>query len=318
MTRRADAILVMILIGAGAAGLFAGVPLDWNDWSADGTTARIVWDLRLPRMLFVFGCGAALAAVGACYQIMFHNPLAEPYLLGVSSAATLGIVVAEILGGIASTSLLSQGVGLSSAALATLLLGAISFSRVGRQAERVALFGLGLNFVLSSALFLFLSYHSQQLGGGAMRWLFGHIPWVSANQSFQFALGTFALLALLLGLARRLDALSFGDGVARTLGVSPHSTRILFLTLTSVLIAWMASLTGSIGFVGLVAPHCVRLGWRPGTSRKLLALCIPLGGACLVLSDALSRTILPPLEFPIGVITTLVGGPLFLVLLWKR
>jgi len=313
------AYTTLAVFAALAAGMLAGVSLDWAEWATPGSpTYRILFELRLPRVLFVFACGASLAAVGACYQILFHNPLAEPYLLGVSSAATLGIALAEALAGVAATSVLSQLIGLSCAGAVTLLLGAIVVSRVGREAERVALFGLGINFVLSSALFLFLSYQSQQLGGGSLRWLFGQIPWVSGLQAGRFAAGAFAILALLFILARSLDALSFGDGVARTLGVHPTRARMGFLALTSALVAWMVSFTGSIGFVGLVVPHLTRLLFRSSSTRALFALALPWGGAFLLLSDALSRSLLPPMEFPVGVITTLFGGPLFLVLLWRR
>ncbi|MBY0370061.1 iron ABC transporter permease [bacterium] len=316
---RAVAVILGSVAVAALAALWAGVPLDWTTWSDPQSVAhRILFELRLPRLVFVFLCGASLAAVGCCYQILFHNPLAEPYLLGVSSAATLGIAVAETLGGIAATSLLSQAIGLACAAVVTLALGALVLSQVGQQTERVALFGLGINFVLSSALFLFLSYQSQQLGGGSLRWLFGQIPWVSAEQTGRFSLGALAILAALLLGARSLDALSFGDGVAKTLGVNPTRARVLFLALTSTLVAWMVSFTGSIGFVGLVVPHFTRLAFHPSSSRSLLAIGLPLGGAFLLFSDALSRAVLPPMEFPIGVITTLIGGPLFLVLLWRR
>ena len=117
---------------------------------------------------------------------------------------------------------------------------------------------------------------------------------------------------------RSLDALALGDGVARTLGYSPPKTRNGILGISSVLIALVVSFTGAIGFVGLIVPHAVRLVFRPATTRMLFVISFVVGAGFLVLSDVLARSLVPPLEFPIGIITTLVGGPIFLYLLWRR
>ncbi len=316
---KATASVIALVLVAALAALAAGVSLEWNEiFKSDSQSHRILWELRMPRATFVFFAGASLAAVGAVYQILFHNPLAEPFLLGISTAAVLGIATAEAFFGILSPSPLSQLIGLFGAGVVTSLLLLLSYSDAGTQTERIALFGVGVNFVLSSILFLLLSYQSQHVGGGSLRWLFGQVPWVGMKDALRFSVGAGAVLAALLFAARSLDALAFGDGVARTMGFSPRRSRLVFLSLTSLLVAWLASFTGSIGFVGLVIPHAVRLVYRPSTARVLLALAIPLGGAFLLLSDAASRVLLPPMEFPIGIVTTIVGGPLFLVLLWKR
>ncbi len=313
---------VSLFFGCLLAFLFAlwsGVPVHW-DRALDTSSAdyRILFELRLPRLLFVFWAGATLACVGAIYQILFLNPLAEPYLLGISTGATLAMAVGEIALGILAPSAGSQALGLCGALLVTGALLLLTFSNHGKETERIALFGLGVNFVLSSALFLLLSFHNQQVGGGSMRWLFGQIPWVSAPQSVLFALGASGGLLIALAAARSLDALQFGDGVAQTLGFSARNTRLFYLSLTSLLLAWLVSYTGSIGFLGLVVPHFVRRVFQPSSTRRLLFLSAPLGGAFLLFADGCSRGLLPPLEFPIGIITTLIGGPLFLVLLWRK
>ncbi len=312
-------LLILLLIAACALALISGVAISWAEVSQSGSAPhRIFFELRVPRLLLVFFTGAALAAVGSTYQILFHNPLAEPYLLGISSAAVLGIAVAESFFGIAATSLASQGIGLASALVVTAGLLGLAALHKGTDFERVALFGLGVNFVLSSILFLLLSYQTQHVGGGSLRWLFGQIPWISLAMALRFSLVVAIALVALLVASRHLDALSFGDGVARSLGFSPHRIRMIALGLTSALVAWLVSFSGSIGFIGLVTPHIARLVFRPSTTRALLALCIPIGGAFLLLADAASRSLLPPMEFPIGILTTLIGGPLFLVLLWRR
>lgn len=319
LSKKTIGYLAGLVFLAVAFSLSAGIPLRWETLgSPDSPAHRILWELRLPRTFFVFFAGASLAAVGAVYQILFYNALAEPYLLGISSAATLGMASAEVFFGIAATSVFSQSIGLFCASWMTAALLGISLSHRGSQTERIALFGVGANFVLSSILFLVLSYHSQQVGGGALRWLFGQIPWLGGADVLRFSVVAASLLACLVCFSRSLDAIAFGDGVAHSLGFSPYRIRFLFLAITSVLVAWLASFTGSIGFIGLVVPHFIRLVFRPSQNRALLLLCIPVGGSFLMLSDSISRSLLPPIEFPVGVVTTLLGGPLFLFLLWKK
>lgn len=311
--------LFAFAVGSALFALWAGVGLDWESLStASSPSHRIFFELRAPRVVFVFFAGAILAAVGGVYQILFHNPLAEPYVLGICSAATLGLAVGESVFGFAALSLASQAMGILCAALASALLLALCLSRQGMDTERIALFGLGLNFVLSSILFLLLSYQAQTVGGGSLRWLFGQVPWLSTAASLQFAVGAVLGLGVLVVFGRVLDAMAFGDAVAGTLGIRAQQARFVLLGLTSLLVAWLVSFTGTIGFVGLVVPHLARLLFRPGTTRALLLLAMPLGGAFLLIADGISRSLLPPMEFPVGIVTTLLGGPLFLVLLWKR
>ncbi len=279
------------------------------------TAHRIFFELRLPRLLAVITAGAALSVLGGTYQTLFHNPLAEPYLLGVSNAVTLGLAGAEILFGFGPQSFASHLAGFLGAALVT---GIILLLHRYRPKAEIILFGMGTQFVLSSVLFLILSFHSQTAGGGSLRWLFGQIPWPSLTESLLFAgVSAVLLLGLIVG-GRSLDALSLGDSVARTLGVSPEKSRSRLLLLSSALIAVVVSFGGAIGFVGLVVPHVVRLVLRPDSTRKLFLASALLGGSFLALSDVFSRALLPPMEFPIGVITTVIGGPLFLVLLGRR
>lgn len=279
---------------------------------------RIFFDLRIPRCLLTLVAGGSLAMLGATYQILFQNPLAEPYILGVSSAATLGVAIAEMSFGIAAYSLPSMGAGFVTAMGLTALLIALCLSHWGRAMDRIILFGMGMNFLLSSGLFLLLSYFHQQMGGGSLRWLFGQIPWVSPNEALLFAGVSLPFLVGLWVFGRHLDALSMGDQVARTLGFSPIKTRTSLLLVTSAFLAILVAFTGSIGFVGLVVPHAVKLAFRPPTSRWLFTLCFLVGSLFLLASDILSRVMMPPLEFPIGIVTTILGGPAFLWLLWRR
>lgn len=312
-------VLGIILFTFGIALNFGSEKLILDELTDPGSpSARLLFELRLPRVILAFFVGGSLAVLGATYQILFQNPLAEPYILGVSSAAILGIASAELLVGAAALSLASVLFGMVGALAVALMLVALCLTRWGGSLERVVLFGLGVNFVLSSLILLLMSYVQQSTGGGSLRWIFGQIPWVSLKESMLFFGVVVPLLAGLWLFGRKLDALSLGETVARTLGVAVLRVRVILLLLTSSFIAFTAAFTGSIGFVGLVVPHIVRLWFVPENTRSLFQVCFLLGGAFVVLADLFSRVLLPPLEFPIGIFTTLLGGPLFLLLLWRR
>lgn len=305
------ACLIIPLVGA--------EPIDWVEGWTPGTTAhRLLFGLRVPRAIFAAVAGGCLGVLGGAYQLLFRNPLAEPYVLGTASAVTLAVVAAETWLGVAIGSLASVTAGAAGAALCFIVLLAGTWGRVGRQAERLVLFGMGLNFLLSSLLFLLLSYRFQHMGGGSLQWLFGNLPWLPMNRALVFSGLAIAMASLLVGLGPALDAMSLGESVARTLGVSPAGTRIAVIGLSSCLLALLVAHTGAIGFVGLVVPHAARLMFGAAPARVLFLRSFGIGAAFLCVADLLSRRILPPLEFPIGIITTLGGGPLFLWLLWRR
>jgi len=293
--------------------------ISWNEiWDPSSAAHRIFFELRIPRLFLTLIVGGVLASLGGTYQILFHNALAEPYVLGICSAVTLGIGVAEVFLKVPTYSLTAGAIGFGFGGIATVLLIFLALSRVGDDADELILFGMGLNFVLSSALFLMLSYAYQHMGGGSLRWLFGQIPWASAKEVALLAAVVAPLLGLILLFSRRLDALAFGDTVARTMGFHPARARAVFLAVSSLLLAVVVFFTGAIGFVGLVIPHGIRLVFRPSSSRLLLVMSMVAGSLFLAVSDLLSRLLLPPFEFPIGILTTLFGGPVFLYLLWRK
>ena len=278
---------------------------------------RILTDLRLPRLLLAALVGGCLSTLGAIYQIIFHNSLSEPYVLGVSSGATLAIVTGELAFGIGALSIAGGVCGLAGGMIVAGLIIFHASLRSQERPEHLILFGVGINFVLSSILFILLSFQLQSSSSN-FRFLFGQIAWVSWAEVGWVWLMVFPVLIVLWIFGRKLDALSFGDEVARTLGVRPELTRNLLIFLTSILVSLLVIFAGSIGFVGLAVPHVVRLWVKPQSSRQLMHHCFLFGAVFLVISDVVSRTLLPPFEFPIGTITTLVGGPVFLYFLWKR
>lgn len=278
---------------------------------------RIFWELRIPRLLVTIALGGVLATVGGTYQSLFKNPLCEPYILGVSSAVLLGIVTSETVFHQSAGTVFSIGMGLGCALLLILILMAFSSTAMA-SSERVILFGLGSNFVLSAILFLLLSFQTQSVGGGTLKWFFGFLPWLELKQAAMFLFSSLLFVSILLIFSRPIDALRLGDSVARTLGVSPRVTRNSYLVFTSLVVAITVSFSGTIGFVGLAVPQLCRILFRPASMRSLFFQSFFVGAVFLSLADGISRALIPPFEFPVGVITTLIGGPLFLMTLWKR
>jgi len=293
-------------------------PLSLSDIrDASSVGYRIFWELRIPRLIFALGLGGVLSVLGSTYQTLLRNPLCEPYILGVSSAVILGIIFSEVVFTQPPFSPLNFFWGGAFAFLLIIGLVLFSSSRFGSP-EKVVLFGVGSNFILSSLVFVLMSLQSQSVGGGAMKWLFGFLPWLELNQAILFLLFSSFVSLVTLFNSRALDSMTLGDSVARTLGTSPGLTRNGFLVLSSIVLAITVSFSGTVGFVGLVVPHFCRLVFRPTNSRQLIPLCFVTGAVFLGLADGLSRSLVPPFEFPVGIITTLLGGPLFLGVLWRR
>lgn len=293
--------------------------ISWGGiFTPDESMHRIIFELRAPRLLVILSIGGVLSAIGASYQVLFNNPLAEPYVLGISSAVTLAGAIGETVFHLAPHSLTHLVICTAAAVIASLALLGIGSLQKTQSAEKTVLFGMGMNFVFSSFLFLVLTYASQQMGGGSIRWLFGQIPWMPLHWAFLVVFFGFCSISILFLLGRHLDALSFGDSVARSLGVSPVLARNTIIFVTSACVGVLVSQTGSIGFVGLVVPHMARMLFSPRSSRSLILHSVLIGAVFLMTSDFVSRAIFPPMEFPIGIVTTILGGPFFLWLLWKK
>lgn len=301
-------------IGTGPAGLGPGEILRALTTDAPGSPAReILLRVRLPRVSAAALTGASLAVSGALFQALLRNPLAEPYLLGVSSGAALGAVTAIALG-------LAGGIWtLALAALGGALLAIGIVFRVARVVGRLDTRVLILAGVVTAAFFsacvmLVLTFARGEALRSAVLWTMGSLGGVS--WSMVAALGAYALPACLVAAAmgRDLDALALGEEAAAHLGtdVEPMKRRVYLLA--SALAAVSVSVAGVIGFVGLVVPHAVRMAWTAG-HRHLVPLSFLGGAALLVGADALARTAASPMEIPVGVVTALVGVPFFLVLL---
>ena len=308
------AVVLCLLVGL-SAGTVSLTPVEvWHGLWRSGTTASvIVRDLRAPRVLLAFFVGGSLAVCGAALQAMIRNPLAEPYLLVLSGGAGLGAVIA-----IATRATGAWAVPVAAflgALAAVALVYRLSLVAGRRLDPRVLLLSGVVVGSFAGALMSAIMVLSPAAGiRNAFLWLlggFGAASWQSLGVFLAYAVVPLAVIGLS---ARSLDLLALGEEPAHHLGADVHRTRRLVYLCTALLTAASVATCGIIGFVGLVVPHAVRTFARP-LHRSLLPLVFAVGGSFLVLSDVVSRTVVRPLELPVGVITALVGVPLFAVLL---
>lgn len=273
----------------------------------------VLWQIRLPRVVLGALVGGTLAIAGAAYQGVFRNPLADPYLLGVSSGAGLGATAMIVFGLAASTFAvpLAAFAGGILAVTATYLLGRGVGG--GRTEVVIILAGVAVAaFANAGQTFL------QQRYDDSMRqvysWLLGRLStngWTEVGVALPYVVLTVVVILLF---GRILDVMAVGDIEAASLGIDPRRVRLLLVAVATLGTAAVVSVSGLIGFVGIVVPHAVRLLVGPG-HRLLLPLSVLFGAAFLMLADVLARWALAPAELPIGVVTAAIGAPFFLVVL---
>ena len=314
------AMLIGILVGP--AGLTpGGVLLDIADRLPfvdvdSGLSTRqqaILWNIRMPRVVLGVLVGAMLAIAGAAYQGVFRNPLADPYLLGVSSGAGLGATLAIVVGGAAGFA----GVPVAAFAGGLLAVGATySLGRTvgGSRSEVVIILaGVAVAAFANAIQTFFMQLHDDTLRQ-VYSWMLGRLStdgWSDVVVVLPYVVVTVAVIALH---RRTLDVMAVGDVEAASLGIDPARVRLLLVCVATLGTAAVVSASGLIGFVGIVVPHAVRLLVGPG-HRLLLPLSLLVGAAFLVLADVLARTVMSPAELPIGVVTAAIGAPFFLVVL---
>ncbi|MCL2463808.1 MAG: iron chelate uptake ABC transporter family permease subunit [Micrococcales bacterium] len=271
----------------------------------------IVWELRLPRVLTAAAVGGGLAMAGAVMQSLTRNPLADPYLLGLSSGASLGAAAVLLLG----IGVLLPVAAFVGAMLA--LLAALTLARVGGTLTptRTVLAGLAISQLAAAATSFVIFWTAKgDSYQEIVAWLLGSLAG-STWSSVAIAVGAVAIAALvLLVAAGRLDAFAFGDTAAAALGVDPNRTRWLLMGLTALLTGALVSVSGSIGFVGLLVPHAVSPLSGP-SHRRVLPVAGLAGATLLVWADTLARTVFDPRELPVGIVTALLGAPMFAWLL---
>ncbi len=286
---------------------------------SESLATTVVLHLRLPRILLAALAGAGLAVAGAAFQALTRNPLADPALLGVSSGAAFGVVLAQVLG----LGLTPLGVvGLTGFAFlgALVAMGSVYLiARVGAllPIQTLLLAGVIVGLFFSSAITLMISLVDFMRLGGILQWLMGNLGPVSYRSLLLLALGLAVGIGAVLAKARALNLLAAGEESALQLGVeSERVKRVIFLA-ASFITALVVSVSGPIGFVGLIIPHTVRMLFG-ADNRLLIPTSVVVGAGFLVLADAISRMVIQPSELPVGVITAFCGAPFFIYLLRTR
>lgn len=279
---------------------------------------HILTQLRIPRILFAFIAGAGLAVCGMVFQAMFRNPLATPFTLGVASGASLGAALYVVLG--FSFSIMSIDGSTFSAFIGSLItisfVYSISRLRSGFSSETLLLTGVAISFFFSS-LILFTQYMSNISDSfQILRWLMGSLTTVGYRDVLQLLPFVSVCIGVILWLGRELNLLMAGDDIALSRGLAVQKTRYLLFFVTSLCVGAIVALCGPIGFIGMMVPHMCRL--LIGSDHSWLTPATLLFGGCfLIICDTIARLIIAPAEIPVGVITTLIGGPFFLWLLIK-
>ncbi|MBJ18836.1 MAG: iron ABC transporter permease [bacterium] len=286
-----------------------------GDTTIDPVTRDIVLGVRFPRVVLGLLVGAALATAGAVFQALLRNPLADPYVLGVSGGAALAAIAVLALGKFLS--LTTQAVPFAAFAgglFATVLLYWVSGGRGGHSSTGLLLTGVVFNAFASAGIVFLASVAGFFEGSRIFLWLIGHLSAVEIDAAAIVAASVGLGLATACVLSRSLNLLALGDETASHLGVPVESHRRWLLVVTSLMVGAAVAVSGLIGFVGLIVPHTLRL--VVGSDHRVLIPATALTGAgFLVLSDTLARTLLDGRELPVGAVTALVGGPLFIYLL---
>jgi iron complex transport system permease protein len=324
----AAGLLAVVVLATAIGSTEIAVPEVWRAWLARipllgaaapaGAIDTIVFDIRLPRIMLAGLVGAGLAVAGATFQGLFRNPLADPYLVGVSQGAALGATVGFLIpAAIAVTAfgiipLLAFGGALGAVAVV------YAVARVGKTlpVTTLILAGVALGAFLSSITSYLIIASGEQLHG-IITWLLGRFSvssWSQVAAVSPYIIGGVAVIWLY---ARPLNAMQLDEEQAQQLGINVERTKLVLLATASLITAAAVSFCGTIGFIGLIVPHAVRLVWGPD-HRFLLPLSALAGAIFLILADTAARTLVSPAELPVGVITAFLGAPFFLYLLRRK
>ena len=298
-------------VAAFTLSLYSGAVHD-ADWN-------LISQLRLPRAVLASAVGAGLAVAGAVFQALFSNPLCEPYILGISSGASLGAVIGITLGfGATLAGAVGSAFAGSLVFLALLFLLVLRSDRWGSTSgNRVLLCGVMLGYFGASGVSLWMSLADSGGIVAAIYWLLGDLSRARPDSARGVSFSV-AFLVILLGLGwRDLDSLLLGEENAVALGVNVTAVRRRFIFIASLMVAVCVSSSGMIGFVGLIVPHLARR-WVGSLHRQLIPFCAVLGALSLTLADGVSKRLFDRYEIPVGVITALLGAPLFIFLLSRR
>lgn len=308
-------LLLIAIAGVGVGIRFGSVPVEAGEilralsGQSDGPVRDILVELRLPRVAAAFACGGLLALAGAMLQVLLRNPLADPYVFGISGGAALGVMAAMLFG---LGALMQTALGFGGAIAALLLVFGLSFRSGNWNPYRLLLTGVVVAAGLGALLSLILVLAPQTAVKGMLFWLMGDLshagdPWPALA----------VLLLVLLAsapLAQAMNVLALGRDKAQSLGVAVTTVEVILYLLAAVATLTAVLIGGTIGFVGLIVPHLARL-LGLSDHRWLLPAAVFAGGGLLVLADTAARSVWAPTQLPVGVLTALLGVPVLLVLL---
>jgi iron complex transport system permease protein len=326
---RVSLFLLAVLIAVFLLALFAGstsldvpvvfkgicslFPFSGAENQLPESERTILFSIRIPRILFAGIVGASLSCSGVVFQGLLRNPLADPYVLGVSGGAATGAIIAIMLG----LDALSFGVpafAFAGAVSSILLVWGLSGARIRMRTERVLLSGVIVNAFFSALIMFFVSVVGSDRTQSVIFWLMGDLGMAEGKDILLATIFLVAGFTAMLIHARELNVMLTGEDTAIQLGVSVNRTRMILLLSASLVTGVAVSMSGIIGFVGLMVPHIVRMLF--GSDNRLLFPASALfGAAFLIVADAIARTVLAPSELPVGVITALCGAPYFAYLM---
>ena len=309
-------ITVVIAFAIFTLALFVGPKLI-NPFRINEMEKEILISIRLPRIIVSILMGMALGTSGAVLQGILRNPLADPYILGISSGAALTAVLG-IISGLSFLGIFTIPVIAFIGALITgVFVGAMGWKRGGFWPERLLLAGVGLGFLFSAMLMLIMSIASDEGLRRATLWIFGDLSladWSIIPYGFVFITAGFAIA---MSRAKALNSLILGDELSHSLGFSPRKERFILFISVGLMTAASVSLGGMIGFIGLLVPHIGRF-FVGSDNKSLIPFSAVAGGILLCISDLVAKSLLSPTELPAGIITAVIGAPYFLYLLRRK
>jgi len=316
------AMVLGVMIGPTTLGAGTVVHALWGHLvgheASDVVADQIVWQIRLPRVLLAAVIGAALTTAGTVLQALVRNPLADPFILGISSGASVGATAVLLFGAFSSLGLWALSAGsVAGALLAMLIVFVIAVDGGQLTPTRLVLCGVALSAVFSAMSSFLIFQGNPQAAQAVVFWLMGSFGRASWSQLWLPVACLAVALTYLLSQARGLNALSVGAETATALGVEVERLRRRLYVVTSLIAGVAVAVSGVIGFVGLVIPHILRLSLG-NNHRVTLPVGLLWGAAFMVTADLLARVAVAPQEMPMGVITAFIGGPIFLFLIRRR
>lgn len=311
---RLGGLLVLLLFVSIIIAVFLGSE-KLSFFELTESQAAILYDIRIPRILLGACVGASLAIAGASLQALLRNPLAEPYLLGVSNGAALGTMLAFVF--FESFEFARPIMAFAGAGMATFAVYQMAKSRAGMNVERLILSGVIVTTFLSSIIILMTSLLDATKLRSFTFWLLGDLSQATKGGFFLTLVAIIIGTIILASQARALNLMMIGERDAFDFGVEIEKTRLIVFATASGLVGLSVAASGSVGFVGLIVPHLVRLAVG-SDNRNVLPFSALFGASFVVLADTVARTVISPRELPVGAITALIGCPLFIYLLRKN